>query len=351
LSPRVAVVATIASNAEQGGAERFFEGLHDAFREAGVSAELVNVCSDERTFDHIKESYLRFYDLDLEKFDGVISAKAPSYVIRHRNHVSYLMHTIRVFYDMFETTFPRPSLQVLEQRRLIHALDTAALRKPRRVFAIGQEVAERLKRHNGIDATVLRHPTALKGLHEGDFKHLLLPGRLHRWKRVDLAITAMRHVTAPVELVIAGTGEDEERVKRLAAADSRIRFVGHVSDETLTDLYADALAVVFTPRAEDLGLVTLEAFQSGKPVITCTDSGEPARIVQDGRSGYVCHPDPVHIGACIEHIAYRRADAVELGRFGRASMASINWEHVTATLGDALGFREAAIPRGAVAQK
>jgi glycosyltransferase involved in cell wall biosynthesis len=334
----VAILACRSANGEQGGAERFFGGLQDALKRANAAAEIVDIYINESNFDQIQQSYLRFYDLDLREFDGVISAKAPSYVIRHPNHVCYLMHTIRVFYDMFDSTFPRPNSEIMEQRQLIHALDTAALQQPRRVFAIGQEVAERLRRFNGIDATVIRHPSSLIGLHEGRFDHLLVPGRLHRWKRIDLAIKAMRFVTAPIELVIAGTGEDEEQFRRMAAGDSRIRFVGRVPDEALVELYANAMAVIFTPQNEDLGLVTLEAFQSGKPVITCSDSGEPARIVENGANGFVCRPDPAHIGTCISQLANGSTDVAALGRAGRASIASISWERVTTSLIGALGF-------------
>jgi glycosyltransferase involved in cell wall biosynthesis len=339
LKPRVGILACRSASGEQGGAERFFVGLRDALLDAGAAAEIVEIDNNESDFDQIRQSYLRFYDLNLDEFDGVISAKAPSYVVRHRNHVCYLMHTIRVFYDMFESAFPRPTLEVIGQRRLIHALDTAALQRPRRVFAIGEEVAERLHRFNGLDATVMRHPTSLRGLHGGSFDYLFLPGRLHRWKRTDLAIKAMRFVTAPVELIIAGTGEDEQQFRHLAADDSRIRFVGRVSDDALVELYANALAVIYTPQFEDLGLVTLEGFQSGKPVITCSDSGEPARIVEDRRSGFVCRPDPAHIGACIEQLAYGSADVAAMGRAGRAAIMSIRWENVATALSGALGFQ------------
>ena len=339
MKPRVAILACRSVSGEQGGAERFFVGLCDALLDAGIRSEIVEVDNNERDFDQIEQSYLRFYDLNLDEFDGVISAKAPSYVVRHRNHVCYLMHTIRVFYDMFESVFPKPTTEVIGQRRLIHALDTAALQRPQRVFAIGREVAERLHRFNGLDATVMRHPTSLRGLHEGSFNYLFLPGRLHRWKRTDLAIKAMRFVTAPIELIIAGSGEDEEQFRRLAAGDSRIRFMGRVSDEALVELYANALAVIFTPQNEDLGLVALEAFQSGKPVITCADSGEPARVVEDRRSGFVCLPEPAHIGACMEQLAYGSSDVAEMGRTGRAAIASISWENVAMALSDALGFQ------------
>jgi glycosyltransferase involved in cell wall biosynthesis len=343
LRPHVAILACLSANGERGGAERFFSGLRDALSRAGVTAHLLEIYNDERDFEHIKKSYLRFYDLDLHAYDGIISAKAPSFVARHANHVCYLMHTMRVFYDMFESTFPHPTRENLEQRRLLHALDTAALQRPRHLFAIGHEVAERLEHFNGLRADVMRHPTAMAGLHEGKFEYFLLPGRLHRWKRAQLVIEAMRLVTAPVELIVAGSGEDEAEVRRAASGDPRVHFPGRVSDARLADLYANALAVLFTPKSEDLGLVTLEAFQSGKPVITCTDSGEPARIVTDGVSGYVCRPDPAHLGASMEHLAHNPARAREMGQAGQSAAAGITWNDVATRLINALGFAEASI--------
>lgn len=341
---RVAILACLSANGEQGGAERFFSGLKDALCSAGLAAHLLEIYNDERDFEQIRKSYLRFYDLKLDNYDGVISAKAPSFVARHHNHVCYLMHTMRVFYDMFDSTFPRPTLENVDQRRLIHALDTAALRKPGRLFAISDEVAGRLERFNGLRAEVVRHPTSMPGLHEGKFDYFLLPGRLHRWKRAQLAIKAMRFVTAPVELIVAGTGEDESEIRRAALDDSRIHFLGRVPDARLADLYANALAVLFTPKSEDLGLITLEAFQSAKPVITCADSGEPARIVKDGVSGYVCRPEPAHIGACMEFLARDPVRAREMGHAGQASIAEITWENVAEALRQALGFGEMAGP-------
>src|SRR3977135_2465155 len=103
---KIAVLATASAGGEMGGAERFYVGLRDALRTFGADAQIVPVVSDESNFDAILQSYLRFYDLDLSEFDGVISTKAPGYVVRHHNHVCYLQHTMRVFYDMFDVEFP-----------------------------------------------------------------------------------------------------------------------------------------------------------------------------------------------------------------------------------------------------
>jgi glycosyltransferase involved in cell wall biosynthesis len=344
MSPRIALLAAASSRDEVGGAERFFAGLGGALDAAGYTAELVPVLNDENGFANIQETYLRYYDLDLSGFDGVISAKAPAYVVRHPNHVCYLMHTMRVFYDMFDFSFPVATEERQRQRQLVRALDRAALKPPRtrKIMAIGQEVADRLYDYSGLKAEVVRHPTTLQGLKPGAaFDYLFLPGRLHKWKRVHLAIEAMRFVRAPVPLLISGTGDHEPELRALAANEPRIRFIGRVSDEQLTELYANALAVLFTPQREDLGLVTLEAFASGKPVITCVDSGEPARVVADGATGFVCPPDPRALAARMDQLAADRALAAELGARGRASIAGISWEAVVTALVTALGFEPA----------
>ena len=350
MSARIALLAAASSRNETGGAERFFTGLSQALNTAGYATEIVPVLNDEGGFGNIQETYLRYYDLDLAEFDGVISAKAPAYVVRHPNHVCYLMHTMRVFYDMFDFSFPVATEKLRRQRRLVRAWDRAALKPPRtrKVMAIGQEVADRLYSYSGLRAEVVRHPTTLPGLRPGDgFDYIFLPGRLHKWKRVHLAIQAMQSVRAPIPLLISGSGEHEPELRALAAKEPRIQFLGRVSDEKLVELYAGALAVLFTPQREDLGLVTLEAFASAKPVITCADSGEPARLVAHEMNGFICPPDPAAIAMRIDQLAADRALAARLGARGRASIADISWESVVSALASALGFEPAESGRAA----
>jgi glycosyltransferase involved in cell wall biosynthesis len=261
-------------------------------------------------------------------------------MVRHRNHVCYLQHTMRVFYDMFDVEYPKATASLREQRRQIQEIDTVALRSPRirRRFVIGHEVQERLKQFNGLGSEVLYQASTMTGFRTGEYRHLFLPGRLHRWKRVDLAISAMRHVQAPVELLISGVGEDEVELKRLARGDPRVRFLGRVTDAELRDLYANALAVPFVPLREDFGLVTLEAFHSRKPVITCTDSGEPTRIVQNGVTGYVCPPEPKALAERIDMLCGDPDLAQRLGEAGAASISHITWENVARSLSTALEF-------------
>lgn len=332
---RVAIVTVRAASGEAGGAERFYDALVEAFREAGHEAQEVPVIADESSFEQIKRNYLTCYELDLSAFDMVVSTKAPTWLVRHPRHVCYLVHTIRVFYDMFDSAFPDAGADLKAQRALVHQLDTKALSPPhcQGVFSIGSEVSKRLRQWNGLGAEVLHPPLWGGSFHRGTFgDYLLLPGRLHPWKRVDLVIRAMRHVNAPLRLVITGTGEAEKDLRTLAEGDPRIEFRGRVSDDELVELYAGAYAIPFTPMREDYGYVTLEAFASAKPVITCRDSGEAAAIVQESMAGYVCQPDPRAIGEHIDLLWRDRDRAAALGHAGQAWVSNLSWSDIAARL-------------------
>lgn len=338
MGKHIAIIAVASSPGEAGGAERFYQGLCNALCDAGVDADIVYVAHDESNFDSILKAYLHYYDLDLSAYDGIISTKAPGYLVRHPNHVCYLQHTMRVFYDLFDVEFPSAHQTVFQQRKRIHDLDTAALssNNVKRIFVIGEEVKYRLLKYNNLKSDVLYQATTLTKYRRGMFKHLFLPGRLHRWKRVHLAIDAMKYVHSPLILYISGTGEEENALRERAKDNEKITFLGKISDGALLDYYSNALAVPFIPFMEDFGLVTLEAFHSGKPVITCSDSGEPARMVRRFNAGLVCKPEPKQIANAIDALFNAPNMAYELGANGRRNALEIRWDRTAATLIDAL---------------
>jgi len=329
----VAILAPSSLGGESGGAERFYGGLHTALREAGCSAKLLKVPADESNFQNILQAYGHCGDLDLRDFDAVISTKAPTFAVSHTNHILYLVHTMRVFYDMFDETFPWADDSMRKQRNVIQKMDTAAIGRITRRFSIGNEVSERLRLWNYLDAEVLHPPLATRGFRRGETgDYFFLPGRLHAWKRVDLVIRAIQYSKLPLRLEIAGTGVAEQELVALANGDPRIVFLGRISDEELIEHYASALAVPFVPVREDYGYVTLEAFASAKPVITCHDSGEPRQFVVDGKTGLVCDNTPESVCAAMERLFLDRTAARAMGIQGARSTEHITWPRVAGRL-------------------
>ena len=84
----------------------------------------------------------------------------------------------------------------------------------------------------------------------------------------------------------------------------------------------------FTPLDEDYGFVTVEAFASGKAVVTCTDAGGPAELVEDGRTGFVCDPTPESVGAAMGRLAADATLAAGLGAAAARRGAALSWAGV-----------------------
>lgn len=330
---RLAIIANAQKTGEKGGAERFFALLAEAFRTYVDRVDLVPVDCSEATFEDILKGYLACYDLDLSEYDGVVSTKAPTFAVRHENHVCYLVHTVRVFYDRFDEISADPANA--GKRGLLLRMDRELLSPPhiKKLYTIGHEVSERSKKYTGVESEVLHPGITREGFRCDSYgDYLFMPGRLHRWKRVDLVIRAMKYVRSPIRLKIAGKGEQEAELRELAGNDERIAFLGFVSDEEMTELYANALAVAFTPIDEDYGYILHEAFKSEKAVITCTDSGEPARFIRQGKNGYAVEPKPRKIAEKIDLIWENREHTIEMGRCGKADIENITWDRVVREL-------------------
>jgi glycosyltransferase involved in cell wall biosynthesis len=239
---------------------------------------------------------------------------------------------------MFDSEYDVNDKEKQRQKKIIQAFDRYAL-DPSRIkkhYAIGQTVVDRLKKSDSfwdqINFEVIYPATRLSAFNnpeEGRF--IFLPGRLHRWKRVDLIINAMKFVKSPVQLVIAGKGEEEENLKRLvkkSGLEERVQFLGTKSDNEVLDLYSNSLVIPFVPVNEDYGYVTIEAFKSKKPVITCQDSGEPARIVKNNITGFIVEPNPQKIAEKINYFIDHPEKISVMGNAGFESVKDITWDKI-----------------------
>jgi glycosyltransferase involved in cell wall biosynthesis len=341
---RIAVV-TSAPPLTEGGHIVHARVLVDALRAAGHDAGLVTTPSNG--FGRQASAYLANWCTDVrqtgsgEPIDQVISIRFPSFAVRHPNHVSWLNHTMREYYDLWDDFSARlsPAGRIKEsiRRQLIHAADTYCFTQiVRKQYAVSATVRDRLARWNGVRADVLHPPApprAYRCEDYGDF--LFFVSRLETLKRADLAIRALsERAAAGVRLVIGGDGPERQTLIALArqlGVSDRVTFAGRLDDAGLVDHLARCRAVVFVPRDEDYGFVTAEAFQSSKPVITCRDSGGPTELVTPD-TGFVVDPTPESVALAYGTLGSDRALAERLGERAKASVVDLTWANAVQTL-------------------
>jgi glycosyltransferase involved in cell wall biosynthesis len=348
-APRVLVLG-VQTPFSEGGAELHVARLTEELRRHGVEADLVTMPLVERERFDLIRSALAWRGLDLTEaggrpVDAVVATRFPSYAIRHPNKIVWLIHQYRQVYDQYGSPYSdfTASPEDRRTREAVARIDEVGLTEARRVFANSATVAARLKKHNGIASRPLYHPPPLTGRYrQGPFgEHALLVGRLDAWKRADLAIGALAHAPA-ARLVVVGRGPEESRLRALAdeaGVAGRIRWIPRAEEEELLDLYATARLVVVPPAGEDLGYVPLEAFLSGKPVLTTDDAGGPLEFVENGVNGLVVAPRPEAIGAAMR-VAWEDVDGLkQMGERGRQRVAALSWDTVVEELLGAAGLR------------
>jgi glycosyltransferase involved in cell wall biosynthesis len=315
----------------RGGAEVMADDLVAALRARGHEAELVSVPFKWYPGTRVLDQAFLWRLVDLTESDGrpidrVIATKFPAYCVRHPNKVAWVLHQFRQAYDYDRTDLGQFSESPEDRatRRAVERLDKVALGEARRVFATSRNVADRLRRFNGVEAELLPHPPAtLPYRNEEPEGFVLSVNRLDRAKRIDLLLEAAK-AEPSLRVVVVGEGPDRERLE--AMSNGQVEFTGRVDDERLADLYARCLAVYYAPVDEDFGMVPYEAFLSGKPVLTTSDAGGPLEIVHDRETGVVVAPDPAELARACTYLAGHVDEAKAWGRAGMAIAERVTWD-------------------------
>jgi len=347
LSGRVLICAAQAPFIN-GGAEMLVASLQRELSRRGFLCDVAQVPFKWYPPEEIVRQALAWRLLDVtesngEKIDLVIATKFPTFLAQHPCKVGWIFHQHREVYDLFGTEYCSftDSKEHNEIKATIQSLDTQALSECRDRFTISRTVADRLRRFNQLDATPLYPPPPLAGRYRfdalGDF--LLFAGRLDRLKRVDLLIEALALASPEIRLKIAGRGPLEASLRELAerrGISSRVEFVGFVSDEDLLTLLATCRAAVYAPVNEDYGYVTLEAFLSGKTLITTTDAGGVLEFATP-ESGFIAGPTAPELAEALNRAWQTKPERLrDMAEVGRRKVDPIQWDAVVDALTEAI---------------
>jgi glycosyltransferase involved in cell wall biosynthesis len=338
MSKRVAVVTSTPLFAE-GGHMVIARALVQALREEGHQAELV--LTPQNRFGRQGAAYLATWLTDVgtgvdgQAVDQVISTRFPSYAVRHRNHVCWLNHTMREYYDQW-TSFSaslrwKGRIKETARRSVIHAADRWLLKKNvRKVMAQSRSVQARLRRWGNIQSDVLYPPPPQRAYRCEEYgDYIFAVSRLTPLKRLSLLVEALANPEAGgIRCIIAGEGEEHQVLEHAIMTrglSSRVKLIGRIDDRQMLEHLARCRAVCFPPFDEDYGFVTVEAFASRKAVITCTDSGGPAELVNDNVNGKVCAPRPETLAVALREVMEDPQMAERLGQAALEKVSSMTW--------------------------
>lgn len=157
--------------------------------------------------------------------------------------------------------------------------------------------------------------------------HLVCVARLEERKGHRVLLQAVGQVCAaglPVTLTLVGDGRLRHSLEQHARAlglSDRVRFAGWADGPGVSRALAEARLVVLPSFAEGLPIVLMEAFASGRTVVTTSVAGIP-ELVQHGESGWLVRPGDV--GALAEALL----EALQASDERLIAMASVGRERV-----------------------
>ncbi len=322
-----------------GGSEILIESLQTELKKRGHIVDVVKLPFRNLPLDQIIKNCLSWRFVDFRCFDEgsvdlLIATKFPSYFAKHPNKVVWLQHQHRQSYDLADTPYSiKGSPEIEEFNKWVRDMDCKVLSEAKKIFAISKNVSKRLKKYNDLDSKVLYPPPKLLGKYRNDeYKdYILYVGRLNILKRVDLLIESMRFVENNLKCLIVGEGIIKDKLIDLVEKydlKEKVEFLGFVDDDKLLDLYANCLCVFFAPIDEDYGFITIEAFNSEKPVITLSDSGGVLEFVKHEKNGFILSDDPKEIANVFDYLFKNKDKAKKLGSKGKRTVEFITWDYV-----------------------
>ncbi|WP_137287514.1 glycosyltransferase [Halorussus salinisoli] len=247
---------------------------------------------------------------ELTDYDVVVLSKNELswYVPEDEQVVVHYTHsTPRVPYDLFQqranSVFSRLYAFVARTMFLPNT------KFPDKFVANSELVARRLRRYWGVPdekIEVVYPPVNVDQYESRETRdYYLTYSRLISEKRIDAIVRAFEGLDA--KLVVGGAGDERESLERLAPEN--VEFVGYMSEAEKIRRLGEAKAVVFNAMNEDFGIIPIEAFASGTPVLGVNEGYTKYQIL-DGENGLVHDPDPASIRDSIE--AFER-EGVEWG--------------------------------------
>lgn len=181
----------------------------------------------------------------------------------------------------------------------------------------------------GVDAERFhpryRNPETRLRLSDGqpDALLLLYVGRLSREKQLE-ALRAVLDAVPGTRLALVGDGPARAELERHFAGYP-VHFAGYLSGDALSAAFASADCFVLNSALESFGLVVLEAFASGIPVVAARVGGVPD-VVTEGVTGYTfAAGDLQGLIRGIQQIAANRPHLPQMGAAARQFAETLSW--------------------------
>lgn len=264
-----------------------------------------------------------FEQLDLSEYDLVFSSGvlSRSYIPKpDQYNINYMYSPPRWLYDIHRERINmlkwyQPKILAKFWSQWWRTWDLTVDRYIDKYITISEVTQARIKKYFNRDSEIIYPPVYTeKYKWNSDEGYFLTISRSNPEKRLDVIISAFRSLPNK-ELYVVGSGT--ESYKNLAKGCTNIKFLGSVAEKQKQELLSNCSALISIPMNEDFGLVPIEAFASGKPVIGVKEGFTQYQIKPYINGLFVSRPTPLGLEQAINEIQRCDWDVKEIQSYAK----------------------------------
>lgn len=162
---------------------------------------------------------------------------------------------------------------------------------------------------------------------------VIFVGRLIKEKNVDILIEAIYHLRNSIldlNCHVIGDGPEKERLVGLTGRYGlldNVKFSGFMDyDEVISHVKSSKVLVLPSSR-EGFGMVVVEAFACGTPVITVESQSNAASLLVSEGTGIVVRPDPKELGDAIRRLIADGELRKKMAASAQEAAREYDWEN------------------------
>ena len=239
------------------------------------------------------------YDLDILHAHYAVPHAACAYLATQMLQDHRTVKTVTTLHGTDITlvgqapSFYRVTKFSIEQSACVTAVSNWLLEETRRIFKLDRPIDVI---PNFVDTSVFapsKNQEARRAFVSPDEKLLLHISNFRPVKNLGVVMDVFNRVQkeSPAKLLLVGDGPERIPVERQAyklGLQDKVLFLG--GQDHIEELIPLADAFLLPSKHESFGLVALEAMACGVPVVA-SNVGGTREVVEEGVSGYLCHPD------------------------------------------------------------
>lgn len=164
-------------------------------------------------------------------------------------------------------------------------------------------------------------------------------GKLEAIKNVNLLISAFKKlVDVNTRLILVGTGPDEPDLKKQAAGDRRILFLGFQNQDKMPMVYRMSDVLVLPSISETWGLSVNEAFACSRPAIVSDKVGCGQDLILHQQTGWIfnLHQENGLVEALNQALQQGSAGLSRMGQQAQKLITNWSYTQTVAAINQAL---------------